>query len=85
MLENRSNKLKCFLCESKFWFGEHQYEGHFIREYGFMACKKCVDANWDGLSPIYEEKVLDHLKANNLPIPQRNSKGWYPAPVWEGS
>ena len=70
--------IKCFICDKQFQFGNHHYEGHPSPKYDIMVCNSCWQGNWDGWASQYEEKLLSHLKNNNLPEPQRNSKGWLP-------
>jgi hypothetical protein len=58
--------------------GPHIYEGKHIAIYELDVCKSCYDSNWDGWAPHHEEKLIGHLQAKGIPIPDRNDKGWYP-------
>jgi hypothetical protein len=69
---------KCFFCNLSFKFGNHKYYGEYLPNYQLYICGSCLRGNWDGLNPRLEDKFEEHLKAKNLPIPERNDKGWYP-------
>jgi len=68
---------RCFMCGSEYQFGPHRYDGKYISRYQISVCRSCYDSNWDGWAH-YEPRLVAHLKANNLPIPARNEKGWLP-------
>ncbi len=34
--------------------------------------------HWDGIGPSHENKFVSLLEQKNIPLPQRNEKGWYP-------
>ena len=68
----------CPLCYREYQFGPHRYDGTAIPRYQITVCNTCYRSNWDGWAPHYESQLIDHLKANNLPIPKRNAKGWLP-------
>jgi hypothetical protein len=71
----------CAVCDSKFCFGPHRYDGRRLspKTYGdAMVCLSCYQANYDGWGPYAEEKLLVHLARQNLPEPERNQKGWLP-------
>lgn len=70
--------LACDMCGKNYQHGPHQYEGHNIPLYGISVCESCWRGNWDGWAPHLEDQLLSHLKKNGLPIPPRNSKGWFP-------
>lgn len=69
---------KCFMCGSDFQFGPHRYKGKEIHKYNISVCNICYDMNWDGWAPEYTEKLVEHLKKEGLPIPERNPEGWLP-------
>ena len=71
----------CFLCGKKFEFGSHKYYGKKVPYYEFMLCDAHYQGNWDGFAPHYEDKIIKHLKENNIPIPKRNEKGWLPRDI----
>jgi len=71
-------EYKCILCSDTFQFGPHSYDGEYISNYKMPVCRTCAQSNWDGIVPTYEEQFEDHLKTNNISLPQRNAKGWYP-------
>jgi hypothetical protein len=76
---NEDRILKnCFLCGSKYQLGPHRYDGKFVPRYKFAVCMRCYKGNWDGWAPHYEDKIIDHLNNNAIPIPERNDKGWLP-------
>lgn len=68
----------CELCGKQYQSGPHLYEGRHSKLFDIWVCQICWDANWDGWSPTLEEKLVNHLKKKGLPIPERNSKGWFP-------
>ncbi len=68
----------CQMCSSSYQMGRHIYDGKHIARYNLDVCKTCYDGNWDGWAPHYEEKLLAHLKEQNISVPERNEKGWYP-------
>jgi hypothetical protein len=68
---------KCDLCGQQYQNGLHRY-GHIVKLYEMAICTLCWDANHDGFAPHYEDKILNHLKQNNLPVPERNIKGLLP-------
>ncbi|ENJ8217220.1 hypothetical protein ACQ8E4_001395 [Escherichia coli] len=70
---------KCDICGKETRFGPDLYEGRVLQLYGqAFCCKICWDGNWDGWGPIAELAILHILKEKNLPIPERNEKGWLP-------
>jgi hypothetical protein len=71
-------EYKCALCSDTFQFGPHTYDGEYIPNYNITVCRTSVQSNRDGIAPVYEEQFEIHLKANNISLPQRNAKGWYP-------
>jgi hypothetical protein len=73
----------CQLCGRQHFFGDdHRYDGKFIAAYKIQVCKGCLDGNFDGLAPHYEEAFEAHLAKHGIPVPQRNAKGLYPLPAW---
>lgn len=72
------NMMKCDFCKQKFKFGPHAYELKALPRYRLSICKGCRAANHDGIAPHLEKEVLAHLKAQGLPEPARNEKGWLP-------
>jgi len=71
----------CAVCDSKFRFGPHKYKGRRLcsTTYGdVMVCLSCYQANHDEWGPCAEEKIMIHLKRQNLPEPKRNPNGWLP-------
>jgi len=70
--------LQCFMCRKEFQFSPHIYAGRHIPAYNITVCDTCYKSNWDGWAPHYERKLIEHLKKENLPIPERNEKGWLP-------
>lgn len=71
--------FKCDVCGAMYQHGPHRYEGHKLKLYGnIFCCDSCWQGNWDGWAPHYEKMLLDHLRQKNLPVPERNAKGWLP-------
>ena len=68
----------CDLCGAQFQFGPQIYDGEFFPRYKLTICQRCWDGNHDGYGPAVEKKFLAHLKANGIPVPARNAKGWFP-------
>jgi hypothetical protein len=78
MTDNNEHKEVCFFCNQYFNFSNHKYYGKYLSNYQLNVCDSCLKGNWDGLNPDLEDKFEKHLKTKNLPIPKRNTKGWYP-------
>ena len=75
----KMNMIPCPICGNSFQNGPQRYEDHRLHLYGDLyCCNTCWELNWDGWGPAREETVLRHLKEHNLPIPERNEKGWLP-------
>ena len=70
--------LNCPLCHTEFQFGPHRYDGKHIPRYDMTVCHTCYSANWDGWAPHLEKFIESHLASKKIPLPSRNSKGWYP-------
>jgi hypothetical protein len=68
----------CDLCNKRFQFGPHAYDGKYIGAYKLTVCGSCWQANHDGWSPSLEPKFIAHLEAHSIPLPDRNAKGWFP-------
>jgi hypothetical protein len=68
----------CECCGSQFQFGADVYDGKKLPAYDMMVCMGCYQANWDGWAPHYEPKILAHLEAKGIPVPERNAQGWLP-------
>lgn len=68
----------CELCSASYQMGPHRYDGHRVPRYELNVCGSCYKYNWDGWSPVYEEKILSHLKQRGLVYPERNERGWLP-------
>lgn len=78
-MTNEKFMYKCDLCGQQYQYGPHRYEGHPLKLYGgIMICNSCWNANHDGFSPQYDKRLIEHLKQNNLLVPERNSRGWLP-------
>jgi len=72
-------KLNCELCGSEYQHGPEVYEGHKLELYGdIFCCDICWQGNWDGWGPDPEKLLLKILKEKELPVPERNAKGWLP-------
>jgi len=69
--------MNCFLCSNEFQQSNHIY-GHYIRQYKITVCNSCYSNNWDGWTGSNMERILEHLKSENLPIPRLNDKEWLP-------
>jgi len=69
---------KCDLCKTLYPQKPHIYEVKRLSRYEMNVCNKCCRANWDGVAPTLEQNFVEHLKSKNIPLPARNSKGWYP-------
>jgi hypothetical protein len=70
--------IKCDLCNMSFQFGHHRYDGKHLASYNMSVCNSCLRGNWDGVGPAREEAFIKHLQTNNITLPARNDKGWYP-------
>lgn len=70
--------FNCDLCGGPYKMGPHVYEGHQLRHYSMWLCHRCYAVNWDGISPMFEAAFEQHLQSRGIPLPGRNTKGWYP-------
>ncbi len=70
--------FNCDLCGSCIQMGAGRYEGKTLPHYQLTLCKPCFGGNWDGFAPHYEPQFEKLLAERNIPLPKRNSKGWYP-------
>ncbi|WP_420331940.1 hypothetical protein [Oceanicaulis alexandrii] len=68
----------CPVCDQAFQFGPKRYEGFTLDAYDMHVCDRCEVGNHDGWSPHHEPKILEHLKAKNLPVPGRLPNGMLP-------
>ena len=68
----------CQICGSQFEHGPHVYKGRHLARYKLLVCEACYSGNRDGWNPAIEPRLLAHLRAHNLSIPERNSKGLFP-------
>ncbi len=68
----------CDVCGSSYQMGPHRYEGKKCSGYNIFVCKACYESNWDGWAPIREARIEKICEERNIPVPSRNSKGWYP-------
>ena len=70
--------IRCFMCDSEYQMGPHRDDGKYIPQYKINVCRICYDGNWDGWAPHYEDRLMEQLKKEDIPVPERNSKGWLP-------
>lgn len=68
----------CDMCGSSFQFGPHRYDGSHLARYDMTVCSTCWKSNWDGWAPHLEERILTHLNARGLSVPERNKAGLLP-------
>ena len=61
----------CPVCGGEYQFGPKRYEGFSLDAYQMHVCDRCEMGNHDGWAPHHEAKILEHLKAKNLPVPAR--------------
>lgn len=70
--------FSCDLCGSDFQMGAGRYEGGSVSRYQMWLCKPCYSMNHDGFAPQYDPIIEKHLAERGIPLPARNSKGFYP-------
>lgn len=70
--------VSCELCGAQFQFGSHVYRGKVIANYKLTVCSRCWEGNSDGFASHFERILEAHWNRNDIPVPTRNSKGWYP-------
>lgn len=63
---------QCFLCKQLFRYGPLAYDGRPIREWGVMACDKCILPNRDGIVP--NSDLMDFFSSHGIEI-RLNGKG----------
>jgi len=66
------------MCGAAFEHGPHVYQGREIKRYKLLVCDACHKGNAGGWDRAMEQKLLAHLRANNLAVPERNAKGLIP-------
>ena len=66
------------MCGASFEHGPHVYQGRQIARYKLLVCEACHKGNAEGWNRAMEPKLLAHLRAANLPVPERNAKGLFP-------
>lgn len=72
-------EMTCAVCGRTSVSHFHVHEGHPLHLYGGVTCcDACWNSNWDGWGPCWEPRLLQILKIKNLPVPERNEKGWLP-------
>ena len=72
-------KLLCDLCDRQTNFGSGQYDGKpSALDNTLFFCNNCRQIHWDGIGPSHENKFVSLLEQKNIPLTQRNEKGWYP-------
>lgn len=77
-MHNEKFMFTCDVCGGQYQMGRHKYDGKQIPRYQLGVCKMCYDSNWNGWTPEYEQKILDHLIEKGLPEPDRNENGLLP-------
>jgi hypothetical protein len=65
--------LKCPFCYTEFHYSNNIY----IPRYKITACNTCYTNSRDGWPPQFDERFIELLKANDIPIP-RKKNGYYP-------
>lgn len=68
----------CRMCGASFEHGPHVYQGREIPRYKLLVCEACYKGNAQGWSRALEPKLIAHLRAASLQIPERNAKGLIP-------
>lgn len=74
----RTFMFNCNLCGRAARMDKHLYDGRTLPHYEMFVCNSCFESNWDGLAAHFEPAFVQHLNDRNIPLPQRNEKGWYP-------
>jgi hypothetical protein len=76
MSSSRDEKIyyDCILCSLPFQFGPHVYNGRHIKQWDVQICDRCCSANWDGIVLETHPGLMEHLKAEGIPI-TLNSRG----------
>lgn len=70
--------VRCFCCLRDFPYSDHRYGGRPVDAYEIAVCDPCYNTNWDGWAPHMEKRLLEHLRALERPIPQRNKFEFLP-------
>jgi hypothetical protein len=79
-MKKESIKFSCFTCSTEYEMGFGVYEGKRISLYGgIYVCPTCYNGNVEGWNnPAVEEKLINHLKEEGLPVPERNENRLLP-------
>jgi hypothetical protein len=70
---------ECYLCQQKFQFGNHIYDGRWVALWSITVCRTCLKGNWDGIVPGHHPHLEQHLVSSNIGY-TLNSKGWIDIP-----
>lgn len=70
--------MRCFMCDNEFQFGPHRYDGKYVPRYDIWVCRICYNGNWDGWGPQFEDRLIEHLNKEGIPVPEKNENGWFP-------
>jgi hypothetical protein len=58
----------CFLCQQPFQFRPHAYDGRHVGSWDVEICSNCLKGSWDGNMPEQHPRLIEHLKARQIPI-----------------
>lgn len=72
--------IKCDICSKEFQESGGKY-GRCIPSYNLNVCMSCYKGNHDGWNSTNEEVLIKHLEKNDIPVPERNEKGWIPREI----
>jgi len=78
MAEEFEQVIHCQMCSAEFLVGRQGHDGRYIPAYDLHVCDSCYDCNVIGWSPLYETKLLQHIKQKSITTPKRNEKGLLP-------
>ena len=78
--DTKTNQMyaNCDICKKEVPFGKGAYHIRKVERYNIYCCDSCWDGNWDGWNTRHEAFLLEKLKENNLPLPERNKNGLLP-------
>jgi len=71
-------ELQCAFCQATADLLIGKYPISNLHGYNLPICDLCRRSNYDGWRDPYEAKLLAHLEANDIPVPQRLDNGRLP-------
>jgi hypothetical protein len=75
---NLKAPVKCDLCQRAYEYGPPDYRGQRFPHYDLFLCDGCCAQNSEGILRNHERRFIEHLKARNIALPERNEQRLFP-------